>query len=225
MKLRVNKRKGVFVIDAILFSIVALSICVFAWDVSRVMYYKVYNQNLASTLAVSVVNESGYYYQDSTGKTQKGYLVTSENTKTGMPKGFTGGLADQPGFLENLRDRNLPYGTDCTITDVNLNDHYHYNNWQRFNTGSDGVNGEAQVKTTLKIKMFLPNIGILSGGKAGKDYVEIQNIATAVPLFSSSSVSTGIDWNSLDGEASNSGYEVKYYQTGTSNNGYQVGNP
>lgn len=222
MKLRMNKRKGIFVIDAIMFSMVALSICVFAWDISRVMYYKVYNQNLASTLAISVVNESGYYYQDSTGKSQKGYLVTSENTKTGMPKGFTGGLADQPGFLENLRDKNLPYGTDCTITDVNLNDHY--NNWQRFNTGSDGVNGEAQIKTTLKIKMFLPNIGILSGGQAGKDYVEIQNIATAVPLFQASSISTGIDWNSLEGNASNSGYAVKY-QTQNSNSGYQVTTP
>ena len=221
MKLKINKRKGVFVIDAIMFSIVALSICVFAWDVSRVMYYKVYNQNLASTLAISVVNESGYYYQDSTGASQKGYLVTSENTKTGMPKGFTGSLADEPGFLQNLRDRNLPFGTDCTITDVNLNDHY--TNWQRFNTGTDGVNGEAQVKTTLKIKMFLPKIGILSGGQAGKDYVEIENIATAVPLFESSAVKTGIDWNSFEGEAANSGYAVKYYQTGSTNNGYQMG--
>lgn len=217
MKIRLNKRKGVFLIDALFFCIFALSICVFSWDVSRVMYYKVYNQNLASILAISVVNESGYYITGSNGGETKGYLVTTQNSKNGVPRGFTGEYADEPGFLQSLKNKNAPLARDCEIVDVNLNDHY--TNYDRFNTGSDGINGEAQVKTTLKVEMFLPNVSLLTTGRASKNYVQIQNIATAIPLYYATSDSTGIDWNSYDGDPSSSGFS-KYW-----NNGYQIVQP
>lgn len=213
MKIHGNKRKGVFVMDSLFFCIFALTICVFSWDVSRLMYYKVYNQNLSSIFAISVVNESGYYMQDSTGEQTKGYLVTSHNAINGVPKGFSGSYADDPNFLQiAMKSRNQP-NSDCEIVDINLNDNY--TDYDRFVTGSDGVNGEAKVKTTLKIKMFLPEVATFFGS-ACPDYVKIANISSAIPLFTSTGDKTSIDWNSFDGLPQNSGYSEEYYK------GYEI---
>lgn len=187
-----KKRNGTFVVSAFAFMILALVFSSFAWDTSRVLYYKIHNQNLASAIAISVVNESSHYETDSIGKKSKGYLVTRYHTSGRKPKGFSGMFADDPMLLNYIKAKNQMSGGDFKVTDVNLNDHFR--DKKRFIVGSDKVNGEAKVITTMKIDLFYSKIGTMFGLPTGASTKTIKNVAVAKPIFKGKG-SIIIDWD------------------------------
>lgn len=189
-----RRRKGFFILTGILNFIVFLILNVFAWDTARLLYYKVYNQNLASVVAISVVNESGYYYSDSTGTSTKGFLVTNHHFPgRKFPKGFVGTPADDPSFIKSLQAKNDTGSTDSRIVKLDLNGNFQ--NYDKFVTGANGVHGEARVTSTLEVDLLLSKVVNL-GGTLGSPTKRITNVAVAIPLYTSEG-SAIIDWNSI----------------------------
>ena len=194
VKNKFNKRKGTFILSALFMFIIFFIFCIFSWDTSRLLYFKVYNQNLASAVAISVVNESGYYYSDSTGSKTKGFLVTNHHfPNRKYPKGFTGTPADDPSFIRSLLIKNPVQSGDYRIIKVDLNNNYQ--DYNRYVTGSNGVHGEARVTSTIEVDMFLSSLGSLAGA-AGPSTKRITNVATAIPLYTATGQPV-IDWNSV----------------------------
>lgn len=192
---RRKRRKGFFIVTGLFNFIVFFIFTVFAWDTARLLYYKVYNQNLASVVAISVVNESGYYYSDSIGNKTKGFLVTNHHFPgKKFPQGFVGTPADDPNFIKVLQSKNAPISNDYKIVKIDLNNNY--KDYNKFVTGANGIHGEARVTSTLEIDLFLSNVVKLGGTVTPGPTKRITNVAVAIPLY----VSTGsiiIDWNSI----------------------------
>lgn len=192
--MKIKKRKGTFIVSALAFFMMALIFCCFAWDTARIMYYKVHNQNLASVIAISITNESGFFIPDSTGQATKGYLVTRKLSKGKKPKGFNGLFADDPSLLAEIKSKNTNAikGNDFEVTDISVNSHY--KDIQTFMTGSDGVNGEVKVVSTMKIKLFFNKIGTFFGDNTKKEYATIVNVATSKPIYHATG-SIQVDWD------------------------------
>lgn len=195
MNRKSRRRKGVFVVTGVFNFIVFFMFSVFAWDTSRLLYYKVYNQNLASVMAISVVNESGYYYSDSTGKLTKGFLVTNHHYPgRRYPKGFVGTPADDPNFLRVLQSKNAPTSGDYKIVNIDLNNNY--KDYSKFVTGANGIHGEARITSTLEIDLFLSNLVKLGGTYTPGPTKRITNVAVAIPLYKGVG-SVEVDWHSI----------------------------
>lgn len=185
---KILRKKGTFGLSAIGFVMVALVFTSFAWDTSRLMYYKVHNQNLASAIALSIANESGFYLADSTGTVNKGYLVTEYYTHGTRPNGFTGIFADTRSLAYSIRNKQ-DIGSndrDFRLVDMSINDNY--NDMHRFITGTDGRNGEVKVQTTLEVDLFFSKLGSIFGLATGSDKKYITNVACASAAFKSAGI-------------------------------------
>lgn len=191
MKKQLN-RKGTFIVSAFAFFMVSLVFCTFAWDTSRLLYYKIHNQNLASTIAISIVNESSHYESDSVGKKAKGYLVTRYHTQGIKPKGFNGRFADDTSLINYIKSLNVMSGGDFRVTDVNVNSYLQ--DKRRFIIGSDGVNGEIRVVTTMEVDLFFSKVGTMFGMSQSSSKKVIKNIAVAQPIYKGTG-SIKIDWD------------------------------
>lgn len=196
MKIKKNyKRKGTFILSGIVMFIVFLIFSIFSWDTARLLYYKVYNQNLASVMAISVVNESGHYLSDSTGTLTKGFLVTNHHYPgKRYPKGFTGTAADDPNFIRDLQNKNAPTSNDYKIVKIDLNNNY--KDYSKFVTGANGIHGEARITSTLEIDLFLNNFVKLGGISSTQQTKRITNVGVAIPLYVGKG-SAIIDWDSI----------------------------
>lgn len=190
-----RRRKGFFILTGLLNFVIFLILNVFAWDTARILYYKVYNQNLASVVAISVVNESGYYYSDSTGKSTKGFLVTNHHfPNKKFPKGFIGTPADDPNFIKTLKTKNDTGATDSRILKLDLNNNY--KDYKKFITGANGIHGEARVTSTMEIDLFLSKVVSLGDVLGVGSSKKITNVAVAIPLYVSKG-SAIVDWDSI----------------------------
>lgn len=184
----VKKRKrGVMFLLSFGFIMVSLVFSSFAWDTARIMYLKVHNLNVASTVAISIVNESSHYLSNSLGTDSKGYLVTRYYTKGKLPKGFSGAFADDFSFAMNIFKKNDIGGPDRDFEIVYMDVNNNYNDMPAFLVGQDGKNGDVYVKTVMNIKLFFPKLATMFGMPVKSENKVITNVAWASATFTKTS--------------------------------------
>lgn len=162
MKLR-KKRKGSMLIVTLYFIIASFVIFAFSYDISRMFYFKLYTKNLASAMALSIVNESKYTTAD-TRNGARSIIVYDHAMLNSVDKSLFKGKTVVDSW-ENFLKMNEP-GMDksyhVTAKDVSLNPitrDFFTGKWtgvnrSKFLRGADGVNGEVTVHVTAKMDLF-----------------------------------------------------------------------
>lgn len=178
MNRKVLKKKGSYMIASLGVFMMGLTFVLFAWDTSRLLYYKVHNQNLASTIAISIANETRFFYEDESNRGH-GFLVTRGYNNGKKPKGYTGKFADDPYLASTIVGFNDVKGADHRLLNASVNNNYQ--DKDRFIKGrnADG-DGEVEVKTTMEIDLFFSKVGsMFTAGYTGPTKKVISNIAVA----------------------------------------------
>lgn len=186
MKQKVKKysKKGSILFITLGFLVASISFLCFAYDVARVMYLKSYTRNLASVMALSIVNECSFVYHDNIN----GPRVVIVNDAASRPmKGYKGKYYADHNYVKVLYDKNKA-GMEKNYyinprTDIILNPNYNASgqilsttNKKRFEIGADGKNGEVEVHIKATVDMlFLKNFPF------SKKKVIIRESATAQP--------------------------------------------
>lgn len=185
----IKKRKGSILIVTLFFILMSISFLGFAYDISRIMYYKMYTRNLASVVAMSIVNECGYAYHDKNSGARAIIIYDEESVPVEYKdpitekNKYTGKYANED-FAWELINRNKK-GMDKTynVTGVYLNPVQSPYSWNigkdknRFLKGyTDGINGEVEVLIQAQVEMFF-----LKSWWGGK-YATIQESAVAQPF-------------------------------------------
>lgn len=180
MRFKRIKRKRYVLITALFFSLMVISFLGFAFDISRVMYMKMYTRNLASAIAISIVNETSYAYHD-VNSGARSILIYSDavvplkyfdkyGTNTYKGKYANNQYAKT---LANMNKGGMDKG--YSISKITLNG----NNTDRFIIGADGKNGEVEVVINARMKFFFLN---------GGGYHYLQEEATAQAYASATGV-------------------------------------
>lgn len=159
MKIIKNKR-GSIILVTIFFILMSISFLGFSYDIARIMYYKTYTRNLASVMALSTVNECGYVYHDA----QNGARVVIVHNPNSKPLNYKGKYYANNEYIRILYEKNKS-GMDQTyhvnpdqilinplhIRDAVITDAIDTN---RFEVGSDGVNGEVEIHITAEVDLY-----------------------------------------------------------------------
>lgn len=165
------RKKHYVLITSLFFALAVISLLAFAFDISRIMYAKMYTRNLASAVAVSIVNETSYAYHD-VNSGARSILIHSREVvpleyydKYGVNK-YSGKFANTQYARELINMNKSGMEQDYVVTRITLNG----GNPERFMTGTDGNNGDVEVILNARIKLFF-----LRGG----GYHYLQEEATA----------------------------------------------
>lgn len=158
-----SRKKGDIMIITLFFIIISITFLAFAYDVARIMYYKSYTRNLASVIALSTVNECGYVYQD----TANGARVIIVHDAASKPlKGYKSPYFANKEFVKVVFNKNKSGMGNSYHVDpdknIYLNPKHNASgnaipgtiDKDRFEVGSDGVNGEVEVYITAKVDLF-----------------------------------------------------------------------
>ncbi|MFW6046386.1 MAG: hypothetical protein ACOCP4_01155 [Candidatus Woesearchaeota archaeon] len=150
-------KKGSAFIMTVLYLTVAISFLSFAVDTARLVYYRMYTKNLASSIGLSIVNECAYGYHDVENGAR---AVIVYDRQLAPPNYFEDDRFRQTALDSSLMDEILSKNgvnelKDYKVLNVNLND----GDYDRFEVGQDEINGEVEVTVTADIKVFfLQNI-------------------------------------------------------------------
>ena len=159
-----NKKGSIFIITLFVI-LVFITILGFAYDISRIMYYKSYTKNLASVMALSIVNECGHVYHDK----NNGARVVIIHKPQIKPKDYKGKYYANKEFIKVLYDKNKKgmdehYHVDPN-SDILINPTYINNermlkitDTDRFEVGADGINGEVEIHITARIDLYFLRI-------------------------------------------------------------------
>lgn len=156
-------KKGSILIVTVFFVMMSLTILGFAYDIARIMYFKSYTRNLASVIALSIVNECSHIYQDNVNGAR---VVIVHDAESRPLKGYSSPYYADKKYVKVIFDKNKN-GMDKTYhvdpdKNILLNPYYTSSgnvipgsiNKKRFEIGSDGINGEVEVHITAKIDLF-----------------------------------------------------------------------
>lgn len=162
-KLYKFRKKGSILIVTLFYVLMALAFLGFSYDVARIMYLKSYTRNLASVIALSIVNECGHVYQDSVNGAR---VVIVHDVESRPLKDYKSPYYADKRYVKEIFNRNKS-GMDKTYhvdpdKDILLNPYYTSSgnvipgsiNKRRFEVGSDGINGEVEVHITAKVDLF-----------------------------------------------------------------------
>ena len=165
------RKKHYILITSLFFALAVLSLLAFAFDISRIMYSKMYTRNLASAIAVSIVNETSYAYHD-VNSGARSILIYSPDVvpleffdEYGTNK-YRGRYANTVYANDLINMNKSGMDKNYVIRSVRLNP----GDTERFIAGADGKNGEVEVVLNARIKLFF----LRNGG-----YHYIQEEATA----------------------------------------------
>jgi len=175
------KRKGQILIMTLLVIPVFVVILGFSFDISRMMYQRMYTRNLASVVAISIVNETAYGYHTLTGGPGTYLIYNKDVIPFELQGNYNGELANKAYATRLVSMNEAGMSADYNVTGIYLNPITYNNNqnvsiatdYKRFMQGSDGVNGEVEVVITATWDLFFIN-GIL-----GKDQITVQESAVA----------------------------------------------
>ncbi|QUH22019.1 hypothetical protein [Alkaliphilus sp. B6464] len=187
MRFKQNKRKGSIIIVSLFFILASIALFGFAYDISRIMYFKMYTRNLASAVAISIVNETGYSYHDKNSGARSILIYNEDSVPieyidpvTGM-NNYKGKYANSTYAWELIKKNKDGMDKTLNITGVYLNPNVTLwgtsTNFSRFLTGhADGKNGEVEVLIEADMEMFF--VRNWWGGK----YHHIKERAIAQPF-------------------------------------------
>lgn len=161
-KKRFRRKKGSVLFITLGLCIVSVIFFGFAFDIARIMYFKSYTRNLASAMALSIVNECAFAYHDSVNGAR---VVIVHDAASKPMTGYKGKYFADRNYVKVLYDKNKD-GMDKTYhidyrNDIVLNPYYisggnvvNKTDKKRFEVGSDGVNGEVEVHITARVDLF-----------------------------------------------------------------------
>lgn len=161
-KIKKSHKKGSILIVTLAFVVMSIMMLGFSYDIARVMYFKSYTKNLASVMALSIVNESGFAYHDIANGAR---VIIVYDSFSRPKKGFNGKYANSQ-LVTTLYNKNKD-GMDKTYhvdpnKNITLNPYYTSSgtiipgstNTKRFEIGADGINGEVEVHITAKVDLY-----------------------------------------------------------------------
>lgn len=195
MRIKKLKKKRYVLITALFFALAVIALMAFAFDLSRIMYAKLYTRNLASAVAISMVNETSYAYHDVNSGARSILIYSSEVVpleyfdKYGVNK-YKGKYANTQYAkdLVNMNKSGMENGYSVTKITLNGGDA------KRYVAGIDGKNGEVEVVLNAKIKLFFLHAG-------GYHYIQeeatAQAYATATGVVTEQEDQKNENWNIL----------------------------
>lgn len=178
------KKKGAMLIMTLGFLMVAFSFLGFSVDTARLLYYKVYNQNVANAVALSIVHETAVPYTDNNGN-NKAFLVTSKTAKFDLGNKMEF-YADNYDYIHrNITMKNDDDKSTYTPIRTRINP----GQPSRYFTGKNSKNGEVLVEIYSKVDLlFTKSLNALFGSSDANSK-GIKNISVAGPsLITSGSV-------------------------------------
>lgn len=158
-----SQKKGSIMIITLFFITMSIAFLGFAYDVARVMYFKTYTKNLASVIALSIVNECGHVYHDNVNGAR---VVIVHDAQSRPLKDYRSPYYADKRYVKEVFNRNkngmdVSYHVDPD-RNILLNPYYTSSgnvipgsiNKSRFEVGSDGINGEVEVHITAKVDLY-----------------------------------------------------------------------
>lgn len=162
MKILKIRRKGAILILSLAYIMILISFLAFSYDVSRVIYYRMYTRNLASAIGISIVNETSYSYHDDVNGPRAILVYDASVIPLEHKDNWNRKYANNK-YARELKNMINDYDGSYEAKEVYLNPSGNLNvpNTPRFIKGmADGINGEVEVIIKGEVKMlFLKGLG------------------------------------------------------------------